>query len=95
MKIGKYIFLLIWEIIALLLYFDTQMFALSVANTTTGRQYGCYTILELLIGVKEPSSIRGIQEILSIVFILLGIILFSLFLITDIKKRKLKKARQL
>jgi hypothetical protein len=38
------------------LFYDASTFALYKADTATGRERGCYTRIELLLGVKSPTS---------------------------------------
>jgi hypothetical protein len=52
-------------LLAIFLLLDAGTYALMPADPASGRRYGCYTALELLIGVKEPSVIRSIQPFLS------------------------------
>lgn len=41
---------------AILLFLDATTFGLSKASPSTGRAKGCYTQLELLLGVKRPTK---------------------------------------
>ena len=50
---------------AIFLLLDAGTYALRAADPASGRRSGCYTALELWIGVKEPSVIRTIQPLLS------------------------------
>ena len=43
-------------ILAVLLFRDATIFGLRKANPVTGRGRGCYTELEILLGIKHPTE---------------------------------------
>ena len=47
--------------ISIFLFIDADTFSLYQADSITGREYGCYTEIENLIGIKSPSIIRSIE----------------------------------
>jgi|SRR5258705_11425192 hypothetical protein len=63
MKIASIVLL---SIIGLWLLNDAMTFALYAADPLSGRARGCYTTIENLLGVKQPSAIRGVQSVTGI-----------------------------
>lgn len=58
--------ILLGSIIGLWLLNDAMTFALLADDPLTGRAKGCYTTIELLLGVKQPSAIRGAQFLIGV-----------------------------
>ncbi|HEX4961498.1 MAG TPA: hypothetical protein VF173_11710 [Thermoanaerobaculia bacterium] len=52
------------------LVWDGFTFRLLAEDPSTGRERGCYTAIELWLGVKEPTWIRGAEEIVGAVLFL-------------------------
>lgn len=52
------------------LVLDGFIFALMPDDPATGRERGCYTDIELWFGVKEPTWIRGAEQIVGAVLFL-------------------------
>ena len=48
------------------LLLDASAFALYPADPAAGRSPGCYTALELWLGVSRPSQLRGIQALVAL-----------------------------
>jgi len=48
------------------LFLDANTFVLMAADPATGRPKGCFTAVELMLGVSESSGIRGIEWLVSI-----------------------------
>ncbi|HEX4962032.1 MAG TPA: hypothetical protein VF173_14435 [Thermoanaerobaculia bacterium] len=68
----KWAFLLLaagW-VLSCWLVLDSFIFALMPEDPATGRERGCYTDIELWLGVKEPTWIRGAEEIVGAVLFL-------------------------
>ena len=59
---------------------DGVLFTLYPADPTSGREYGCYTMLEMWLGVQSPTWIRTVELIGALTFVPLGILkLFEFF----------------
>jgi hypothetical protein len=54
------------SIIGFWLLNDAMTFTLYAADPRSGRGYGCYTTIENLLGVKQPSAIRGGQSLIGV-----------------------------
>ena len=52
------------SIIGLWLLNDAMTYALYAADPLSGRARGCYTAIEFLMGVKQPSAIRAAQSLM-------------------------------
>lgn len=85
-NISKSILICFLLSISIFLFNDANTFSLYPADSITGREYGCYTEIENLIGIKSPSIIRSIEY-------LVVILIFIICLIFSIKtiKRNIKK----
>lgn len=63
--------------ISIFLLIDANTFSLYPADNITGREYGCYTIVENLIGAKSPSIIRTAEYFAAIVIFIFCLIFSS------------------
>jgi hypothetical protein len=54
------------SIIGFWLLNDAMTFALYAADPLSGRAYGCYTTIENLLGVKQPSAVRRAQSLMGV-----------------------------
>lgn len=63
MTYTDYIIPIILIILAVFLFLDASIFALYPADRATGRSRGCYTMIEFMLGVKQPSWIRSAELI--------------------------------
>ena len=52
--------------IGLFLLMDATTFALMAADPATGRPSGCFTAVELMLGITEPNGVREIEWLASI-----------------------------
>ncbi len=60
---------------------DGIRFSMYPADPASGRECGCYTMLELWLGVQSPAWIRTIELLGSVTFVPLGILkLFEFFM---------------
>ena len=83
----KYVLPLFLCISALLLGSDATKLNLYSADPTTGGIHGCFTSLEVWLGVKYPSWIRNAESIAALVLFIAGVII----LIINKKSRAPKK----
>jgi len=51
------------------LFLDSFTFGLLAEDPDTGRARGCYTDVELALGLKKPSLIRQVEQLLSAVLL--------------------------
>ena len=68
---------------------DGIRFSLYQADPASGREYGCYTMLESCLGVQSPTWIRTIELIGAITFVPLGILKLFEFFTARRRKRSL------
>ena len=85
MRLVKYVVPLGLIGLALWLVLDAMTFALMPADPATGRAYGCYTAIELLIGAKSPSWIRTAEWIMALALVS-GSVVICLALRRGVKK---------
>ena len=48
---------------------DSFSFGLYPEDPVTGRERGCYTDVELALGLKQPSLVRELEQFLSVMFL--------------------------
>lgn len=59
---------------------DGIAFTLYAADARTGREYGCYTMLELWLGVQQPTWTRTVELLGAVLLVPLGMLkLFQFF----------------
>jgi len=85
-NISKFILICLFFTISIFLFNDANTFSLYPADSFTGSEYGCYTEIENLIGIKSPSIIRSIEFFAAILIFIICLI-FSIKII----KRNIKK----
>lgn len=74
MRFKKYAFLLILLSISMALCLDASNYGLKPYDPNTGRQHGCYTAIEILAGLKEPSSwIRATEMSIAVLMFIIFI----------------------
>lgn len=75
MKMTRYELLaIVWFIAAGVLLFDSIAFSFGVPDPSTGRGGGCYTMIELLCGVRKYNDwMRPAQLSASVIMLVLGI----------------------
>ena len=61
--IAKFLAVAAALILAVLLFMDSTTFALQKADPLTGRGRGCYTELEILLGVRRPTDCIRFTEL--------------------------------
>lgn len=60
------------------LFYDANTFALYKADAVTGRERGCYTGIELLLGVKSPTSwVRPAEFVCAVGAGIFGLVLLA------------------
>ena len=56
-------------LLALCLYIDSMTWSLSAADPISGRVRGCFTAIELWIGVSNPSWIRFAEFVVAVILL--------------------------
>lgn len=88
-SINKFILIFLLFLCSLLLFIDANTFSLYPADNVTGREYGCYTVIENLIGTKSPSVIRQIELIGAIlIFVICLVFTFKMVFRNSLKSHK-------
>ena len=67
---------------------DVNTFSLYPGDSAIGREYGCYTALEIWMGIKAPSWIRGAEFIAAFLMMLISFWIVFVSFKNYLKRRK-------